>query len=166
MEIYKPSDSNKGIMAVSWNGAKNEMNITNNTDTWIPVILEGNLQHTTIDSIVSRGVTKFTNYTINNLCGGYPGCITGGSTCLCVTISLWKLCDNFNSITALKGSIRGINGYITPLSGDILSNYSISVEKHYNNLTLFIRNKDESAFSVANNTPISLWADNLSIKFT
>jgi len=59
MEIYKPSDSNKGIMAVSWNGSKNEYKVLNNTDTWIPVILHGNFQHTTIDSITQRGMSYY-----------------------------------------------------------------------------------------------------------
>ena len=48
--------------STKWNNMENDIGTTNNSDTWIPVVKDNKLQHTTINSIVSRGIkTKTIN---------------------------------------------------------------------------------------------------------
>lgn len=46
-----------GDITGKWNGTENDIATSNNADTWIPVMNGNKMQHTTVQSIVSRGDT-------------------------------------------------------------------------------------------------------------
>lgn len=84
---------------------------------------------------------------------GFAGFVTNSSTELHVAFTLSKIIKATNVSLAGQLTVRGLNGYV--LQSKQISELTVSVEKIAENVAMIIlKNSDNSAFNVTNNTPL------------
>lgn len=117
------------------------------------------------------GLCYAANDTFSNsyvIAGGY---VTTGATEIWFTVQVPKSMENISTITvtSLNGLLRGINGYLnnnsTVMNYATSSEYSITTYKQSNTEVRIILKKSTAFTNATNNTP-TMYAGNITLKFT
>ena len=119
-------------------------------------------QHTIENDLYYKSGDTFT--ITSDICGG--GFISNSGTTIYFSIWLPKRMDNITSVNlnAFNITVRGITGYLLEKMNMASFNGSITTQKSSGNSLTFIL-KQDTAFDVTNNTPISFEINSLQLAF-